>query len=747
MKKTKTYLLALAAATLTAMGALTACTDLPATDADAAGTDTDVPQGCIRISPDALAAPSFGTAAATRAAATDPTGRHTLIADGTAATRAASNIGTANPGKSAWTTGDRLTYVLLIETRAAGADDATAATPLFRITLNAEYNSSRATWAFATATDPVPTDATDPAAIATNGLRVERHDGTGTDATTGWTDMTRTYAGTVTSGGVLRLPPAVTDALDGGETVTVRMAVQYRSQAFTEITTTAGLTAGNLTTDAQAAYATGERWTLLPDDEPTTLDSGIGLTLKPGGTWLPTIANALRRLNAATTDDTADDEQAAVCYSRLRVATSPGNKVKMTVNTDATAANGGDPAIAFLPAGFDPWSGGIDTSGGDNTTLTFIATADAQGNAFFYGYPAKTTDDGNGIEVSTGGTDDFSTDALNRLSFTEGTTTEGSSADIKVTVTGQAAYTPEGKTKPIYVTTNTEYTVFTPSTGNNAWHLTGGEGTALDGVATVKKEEVLDASLSTITQDELVQAAKGGQTVWKLTGELTTEQLTTVKSALDEISRESTATLISLVLPGVTEIGDRAFHSVGNVENVVPGTDLITIGSYAFQSCTALTAVDLSGCTELETIGREAFLLCGSLTTIDLNGCTGLVSIGIYAFQQCTSLADIDLSGCTGLETINNDAFRDCTSLKSVTFGSAIKTWGIRVFNGVTTGNITLTLAPDQMQMTGNNYSSGWTATETNYFGSDDYKINRFCGYTFDKIEELGASASTPSAR
>lgn len=773
MKKTKTYLLALAAATLTAMGALTACTDLPATDADAAGTDTDVPQGCIRISPDALPAPSFGTAAATRAAATDPTGRRTLIADGTAATRAATRaIGTANTGKSAWATGDRLTYVLLIET-------GDAATPLFRITLNARCTvaNGTATWAFATATDPVPTGATDPAAIATNGLRVERHAG-GTDATDGWTDMTLTYAGTVTPEGVLRLPPAVTDALDGGETVAVRMAVQYRSQAFTEITTANGLTTGNLTTDAQAAYATGERWTLLPDDAPTELHSGIGLTLKPTGTWLPTIANALRRLNAATTGTDDDIAQAKVCYSRLRVATTAKNKVKMTVNTAATAADGGS-AIAFLPAGFDPWSGSIGTSGDDNTTLTFVATADGDGNAFFYGYPAKTTaDGGNGIKVNTTGTDDFSADVLERLRFTNGTTK--GSEDIKVSVLGEAEYTPENR-NPITVTAYLP--VFVPSSAggeNYAWHLTGGEGTALDGTAPTE-ETVTDADVlltinesTSISADKLKAAYNEGKTVWRLEG--SSVDFSTVKKTLNEIyNSDNNIASFSLILPEVTEIGISALEDVRNLKNVVLGEKLTKISTQAFRDCNYLTDIDLSGCIQLETInesafsgctrlatinlsgctkltliGNYAFNYCSALTDIDLSGCIGLNSIGSYAFQYCSTLPDIDLSGCSSLVTIGNYAFSYCDALTAVTFGSAIKSWGRRVFYHTNTAQLTLTLHPDQKQMTNNDNENADHAVadpETPFFPGGAGEGQWFCGHPFKEIKELGTSASTPSAR
>ena len=59
-----------------------------------------------------------------------------------------------------------------------------------------------------------------------------------------------------------------------------------------------------------------------------------------------------------------------------------------------------------------------------------------------------------------------------------------------------------------------------------------------------------------------------------------------------------------------------------------------------------------------------AFQNCSSLRAIDLSGCSGLVSLE-KAFQGCVALPSADLSAMGALENVD-DAFRDCEALASV---------------------------------------------------------------------------------
>ena len=138
---------------------------------------------------------------------------------------------------------------------------------------------------------------------------------------------------------------------------------------------------------------------------------------------------------------------------------------------------------------------------------------------------------------------------------------------------------------------------------------------------------------------------------------------------------DSCSALTSVNLPNATEVGDKAFYNCSALESVdLPNAT--SVGYSAFGSCSALTSVNLPNATE---VSDNAFYYCTSLRTIDLpnvtsiNGafihCYALESVNIPnatsidsdAFQNCTSLRTIDLPNVT---SISSDAFEGCTMNK-----------------------------------------------------------------------------------
>lgn len=141
--------------------------------------------------------------------------------------------------------------------------------------------------------------------------------------------------------------------------------------------------------------------------------------------------------------------------------------------------------------------------------------------------------------------------------------------------------------------------------------------------------------------------------------------------------------------------------SEGSIELTVYGVE--TLPSNAFSNCQPLKSINLP---EVKRIDRSAFQSCNSLETI-------------YAPR---------------VSFINDVAFSDCHRLISVTLGN-ISTAGFRIFEGVPTENVDLTLSKDQKVMTGSDYE-GWKSDESEkYADSPDHVQRQFLGKTFKSIK------------
>ena len=65
----------------------------------------------------------------------------------------------------------------------------------------------------------------------------------------------------------------------------------------------------------------------------------------------------------------------------------------------------------------------------------------------------------------------------------------------------------------------------------------------------------------------------------------------------------------------------------------------MSIGAYAFRSCTSLTSITIPD--SVESIGYAAFNGCTSLTSVTIGN--SVTSIGRNAFNGCTSLTSVTL--------------------------------------------------------------------------------------------------------
>lgn len=115
------------------------------------------------------------------------------------------------------------------------------------------------------------------------------------------------------------------------------------------------------------------------------------------------------------------------------------------------------------------------------------------------------------------------------------------------------------------------------------------------------------------------------------------------------------------------DYGTTGSYFASNLKSVKFGIGLKTIGDYAFYKNEKLETIEFLG-SNLTSIGFSAFNSCTSLTELNLSG--NKATIGGNAFYNCTSLATVNLG--EGLETIEESAFRYCKSLETINFPESL---------------------------------------------------------------------------
>ena len=115
-------------------------------------------------------------------------------------------------------------------------------------------------------------------------------------------------------------------------------------------------------------------------------------------------------------------------------------------------------------------------------------------------------------------------------------------------------------------------------------------------------------------------------------------------------------------------------------QTVEIGTNVTSIGFYAFSDCSGLTSMTIP--SSVTSIGQYAFSNCSRLTSVTIP--EGVTSIGSYAFEGCIGLTSVTIP--SSVTSIGERTFYSCTSLTSMTFsgkdkstvqGMANYSWGL----------------------------------------------------------------------
>ncbi len=132
--------------------------------------------------------------------------------------------------------------------------------------------------------------------------------------------------------------------------------------------------------------------------------------------------------------------------------------------------------------------------------------------------------------------------------------------------------------------------------------------------------------------------------------------------------------LMEFVAPSVEMVGVEAFCGCSDLENVVFGTQLKSLGEYAFAE-SGIRSVQISE-SVLSRIERATFEGCGNLSQIKLPN--SVKSIGVEAFCH-SGLETIKIPN--SVEEIGYEAFYCCDELEAVEWSSSLKKIGERSFS------------------------------------------------------------------
>ena len=195
----------------------------------------------------------------------------------------------------------------------------------------------------------------------------------------------------------------------------------------------------------------------------------------------------------------------------------------------------------------------------------------------------------------------------------------------------------------------------------------------------------LVASLSIVFAPEAQAVTFGPFTVSNMTWRV--EIPTGANSGTLYIDRNTSSGVPATVaIPNYSRGGAPWYAHSAQVDSIVIGSGISSIGSWAFADFNRVTGVAVLG--NITSIGNDAFRECTNLQGFKSTATgpwvdkafDGLTSIGDRAFYNCYSLANLWVQN---LSSVGAEAFTGCKSIQSINAGS---TGNVRTVNGILVG-------------------------------------------------------------
>ncbi len=135
------------------------------------------------------------------------------------------------------------------------------------------------------------------------------------------------------------------------------------------------------------------------------------------------------------------------------------------------------------------------------------------------------------------------------------------------------------------------------------------------------------------------------------------------------------------------------------VTNYVLGTNLTSIGKYAFYGCEKLTSLEIPN--SVTSVGSSAFEGCSGLTSITIPN--RVVSIEASTFAGCSGLTSVSIP--SSVTSIANSAFEGCSGLTSITIPNRVVSIEASTFAGCS--GLTSIIIPSNVTNIANSAFSG----------------------------------------
>ncbi len=153
-------------------------------------------------------------------------------------------------------------------------------------------------------------------------------------------------------------------------------------------------------------------------------------------------------------------------------------------------------------------------------------------------------------------------------------------------------------------------------------------------------------------------------------------------------------------------IYDKEFMNCSNLQNIVFGKGITSIGVSAFKNCTSLPGITIPD--EVLTMGNSCFAGCTALKNAKVG--SGVKTLEWYSFGACTALTDMQIG--VNVDSIGKSVFYHCSSLPQINIPEATKAISDSVFYKCTSlADVIIEDRTTTLRLGSNGYSSSSTAT------------------------------------